>query len=215
MAVPEQAKPLETQGNEIASSVSLDDYLKYYAEQHYEWVEGTLITMAPATLKHNARLYYLYMFLQTYFTLKPIGQVIGQPFVLRLPEFPNRRREPDLMVVLKTNAHELKETFMDGAPDICIEIVSDESTGRDHGEKFAEYEAGGVPEYWIIDPLRQETRFYRLNDQKRYVRQNEDEAGNYRTAVLPGFVLHVPTLWQDELPDTLAAVEAVKAMLEA
>ena len=132
---------------------------------------------------------------------------------MRLPAFPNRRREPDLMIVLKTNPHELKDTYLDGAADICIEVVSEESIDRDHGEKFREYEVGGVPEYWIIDPLHDEARFYRLNDQGRYERQSEDAAGNYRTPTLPGLALHVPTLWQDELPGAGATVQLVTAQL--
>ncbi|MCC6801518.1 MAG: Uma2 family endonuclease [Anaerolineae bacterium] len=218
MVTQEQAQPqaeLEISGSVIATGVSLEDYLARYAEQHCEWVEGVVIQMAAGTLKHNGLVYYLYRLLDIYFTLKPIGQVIGQPFVLRLPEFPNRRREPDLIVRLDINPNELKNTYMDGAPDVCIEIVSEESTARDYGDKFAEYEAGGVPEYWIIDSLRQETHFYRLNDEKRYIRHTEDEAGNYRSPTLPGLALHIATLWEDQLPDPISTVDAVKAMLGA
>ena len=91
----------------------------------------------------------------------PIGRVLGEPFVMRLPEFPKRRREPDLMVVLQSNPNKLTETYMDGAADICIEIVSPGTVGTDHGAKLYEYEKGGVQEYWIIDPIRDECRFYR------------------------------------------------------
>ncbi|MFN8560414.1 MAG: Uma2 family endonuclease [Anaerolineae bacterium] len=93
--------------------VSLEDYLARYAEHHCEWIEGVVIQMTQA-LKHNQLLYYLYALLHMYFTLKPIGQVIRQPFVLRR-EFPNRRREPDLIVILNANPNELKNTYVDGA----------------------------------------------------------------------------------------------------
>jgi len=43
----------------------------------------------------------------------------------------------------------LKHTYPDGPADLAIEIVSEESRLRDRGEKFAEYEVGGVKEYWI------------------------------------------------------------------
>lgn len=199
----------------LVVEVSLEDYLEHYAEQHYEWVEGVAIKLSPATLKHNKLAQYLYALLDIYFSLNAIGEVVSSPFVVRLPEFPRRRREPDLLVVLESNPNELKETYMDGAPDICIEIVSEESTGRDHGDKFAEYETGGVAEYWILDVVRNESRFYRLNAEKRYVRQDEDADGNYRTPALPGLRLHVPTLWQDKLPDILTTMNAVKTMLDA
>lgn len=200
-------------GEVIATGVSLEEFMERYAAHHCEWVEGVVIKMAPAARKHNKLIYYLEQLFEAYFELRPIGEVISQTFVMRLEAFPNRRREPDLMVVLKTNPHELKDTYMDGPADICIEVVSEESGERDHGEKFIEYEKGGVPEYWIIDHLRRETRFYRLDENGRYSRQAEDTAGYYRTPTLPGLALHVPTLWQDDLPGPGATHEAVKAML--
>jgi len=201
-------------GDVVATDVSLEDYMEHYAEQSCEWVEGVVIKMAATTLKHDVLSYYLRQCFTAYFELRPIGQLRSQPFVMRPPAFPNRRREPDLVIILKTNPHELKKTYLDGPADICIEIVSEESIGRDHGDKFREYEQGGVPEYWIVDPLHRESRFYRLNDNGSYVRQNEDADGNYRTLLLPGLILHVPTLWQDDLPGPAATVRAITAMLE-
>jgi Uma2 family endonuclease len=204
----------EVIGGIVATNVSLDDYMEHYAADHCEWVEGVVIRVSPAELKHNTLLYYFYQLLTAYFELRPIGRVIGQPFVMRLAAFPNRRREPDLLVVLKTNPHQLRETYMDGPADLCIEIVSEDSVDRDHGDKFKEYEKGGVPEYWIVDPIHKESRFYRLNEAGIYSRQTEDVQGNYRTLTLPGLVLHVPTLWNEELPGPGATSAAVKAMLE-
>jgi len=201
-------------GNIIAADVSLEDYMERYAADHCEWVEGYVIKMSPAEIVHNNLVYYLYQLLSAYFELNPIGRVIGQPFVMRLPVFPRRRREPDLLVVLNANLARVKATYLDGPADICIEVVSEESTDRDHGEKFREYEKGGVPEYWILDPLRKETRFYRLNMDGRYLRQNEDTRGYYRTTALPKFALHIPTLWEVNLPGPGAVAAAVKAMLE-
>lgn len=117
------------------------------------------------------------------------------------------------MVVLQTNSHDLKDTYLNGPADICVEVVSEKSSARDHGEKFVEYEKGGVPEYWIIDPIRRESRFYRLGDQKSYLPQSVDHQGNYHTPTLPGLALNVPTLWHETLPGPGATFEAVKAML--
>ncbi len=210
----EMVDPTVVAGEKTAGQVSLEDYMAHYAAQHYEWVEGELVPMAPATLGHNDLIYFLHTLFRAYFDVRPMGRVIGQPFVMRLEAFPNRRREPDLLVVLDTNPHELKETYLDGAADICIEVVSSESGERDHGEKFIEYEKGGVAEYWIIDPLRQEARLYRLNDEGVYTRQTEDGAGNYRTPALPGLVLYVPTLWQEKLPGPVAITQFVNQHLE-
>ncbi|NWF68113.1 MAG: Uma2 family endonuclease [Chloroflexi bacterium] len=182
----------------IAVDVSLEDYMAHYAAEHCEWVEGFVVKMSPAELRHNDLIYFLHLLLRAHFSLRLLGRVIGQPFVMRLPAFPRRCRQPDLLVVLNTNPHELKETYLSGPADICIEVVSEGRTERDHGEKFREYEKGGVPEYWIIDPIRRESRFYRLNSEGLYTRQSEDANGHYRTPALPS-------------PD--AVLEAVNKML--
>ncbi|MEP7290634.1 MAG: Uma2 family endonuclease [Chloroflexota bacterium] len=199
-------------GQVVATDVSLEEYMEIYAADYCEWVEGVVIKMA-GSLKHNDLIAYMRQLLMAYFELLPIGRTISQPFVMRLPAFPKRRREPDLLIVLKSNPNKILDTYLDGAADICIEIVSEESVERDHGDKFHEYEKGGVPEYWILDPLRHEPRFYQLDENGRYIRQVEDAAGNYRTAALPGFVLYVPTLWEDNLPGPAATAQAVAQML--
>jgi Uma2 family endonuclease len=194
----------------LATHVSLADYLEHYAERGCEWVEGTVYKMAPIGLRHENIRDYLRDVFRTYFVFKPVGIILGEPFVMRL-QF---GREPDLMIVLKDNPIQPTETSLNGPANICIEIVSPGTVAVDHGDKFREYEQGGVPEYWILDPIRNETRFYRVNEKGIYIRHAEDEHGDYRTPQLPGFVLHVATLWQDVLPNIVEIVEAVRMMLK-
>ena len=199
-------------GNIIATGVSADEYMQHYAADFCEWVEGSIVKMSPESLRHDVLMYYLRNLLEVYFTLRPVGSVHDAPFVMQShPQLP--RREPDLQVILESNPGTLTETYMDGPADLCIEVVSLDSVDRDYAEKLAEYQKAGVREYWIIDPLEDRTRFYRLNDVGVYVRYSEDAGGDYRTPLLPGLVLYVPTLWQPILPDPISVVEAVKAML--
>ncbi len=198
----------------LATDVTLEQYMDQYAEMGCEWVEGTVYKLAPVGIGHEEIRNYLRDLLRACFSLNPIGRVLGEPIVLRLPAFPRRRREPDLMIVLKTNTQaEIKGTYLDGPANICIEIVSPCSVITDHGEKLEEYELGGVGEYWIIDPTHNECRFHRLNEQKRYEAVSEDQHGIYITPQLPRLQLHVPTLWHDVLPDFYEVGDAVRAML--
>ncbi len=200
-------------GEIIATGVSFEEYLDKYAGDFCELVEGNVIKMSLIHEDHDQLTRYLATLLTAYFEIKPIGRLRQAPFVMKIfPDSPNR--EPDLQVILNTNQGQLKPTYMDGPADICIEVVSPDSVGRDHGEKLAEYEAGGVGEYWILDPIREESRFYRLNEAGIFIRQEEDEQGNYRTPALPGLVLHVPTLWQEQLPGPIAVAQAVQAMVK-
>jgi Uma2 family endonuclease len=196
-------------GTIVATEVSEQDYMRDYAQDFCEWVKGAVIKMPPILLGHNHLSDYLRDLLKAYFALRPIGQVISAPFVMRLE---NSRREPDLQVILKDNSGTLTETYMDGAADICIEVVSPSNAATDYGDKFTEYEAGGVKEYWIIDSMREECRFHRLNEDKLY-KQILPVEDIYTTPLLPKFKLHVPTLWKDELPNFFAIAEIVKVMV--
>lgn len=197
-------------GEIVATDVSAEEYEEKYASHFCEWVNGTVIKMSPVKEKHDKLSRYFAKLLEAYFELRPIGQIRQAPFLMRLS---NRRREPDLQVILFTNPNELTDSGMNGPADICIEIVSLDSIQRDHGEKFEEYEKGGVGEYWIIDPLRYESRFYRRNADGIFIRQEPDAGGNYHTPLLPGLVLHVPILWEDDLPGPGTIVKSVEAML--
>jgi Uma2 family endonuclease len=84
-----------------------------------------------------------------------------------------------------------------------VEIVSPESKVRDRGEKFYEYEAAGVGEYWLIDPDRQQAEFYRLGAGGHYRLFTADAEGIYQSEVLPGLWLRVEWLWQEPLPKVL------------
>jgi Uma2 family endonuclease len=176
-------------------------------------VKGFVIDRRPITLRHQSFEDYFHDLFSAYFALKPIGRVLGAPFVMRV-DATESRREPDLQIILKANPGKLTETYMHGPADICIEIVSTESVARDYGEKFQEYEAGGVREYWILDPIRAQTYFYRLDENGNYRLILPDASGVYRTPLLPQFALHVPTLWADTLPDYFTIGEAARGMIQ-
>ena len=77
-------------------------------------------------------------------------------------------------------------------------------------DKFDEYEAAGVPEYWIIDnrPERRRAQFYQLDDSGQYQSVLPDAGGIYRSKALSGFWLRAAWLWEDE-PDVLRAVAEI------
>jgi len=193
-------------------TISAEEYMERYAHDFYEWVKGRLIKMSPVTDIHDLLTGYLYQLFAAYFALNPVGVIRRAPFVMRT-DVTESRREPDLQIILKTNPGQLTPTAMIGPADICMEVVSLESVSRDHGEKYEEYEKGGVREYWIFDPIHRETRFNRLNDQKVYLRVEPDADGFYQTPLLPGLRIHTPTLWQDPLPDFFEIGQAVRDML--
>jgi Uma2 family endonuclease len=128
-----------------------------------------------------------------------LGRVQIAPFEVRLPQ--GNSREPDLIFLHKDHLDRLTPERIIGAPDLLVEVVSTESAHRDRVDKFDEYEAAGVREYWILDnrPGRNRAHFYQLDAQGRYRQVLVEADGIYRSPVIPGFWLNVDWLWGEEL----------------
>jgi Uma2 family endonuclease len=146
-------------------SVSFGDYLKTYnsvERVRTEWVAGEVESYTVTNnLIHQRLLRFLATLFGSFLEVKSLGEVILAGFPMYLGD-DKPAREPDLMIVLNAHRERIKPTYLDGIADLVVEIVSPESDERDHGKKYIEYEAIGISEYWLIDPIRQESDVYVL-----------------------------------------------------
>jgi Uma2 family endonuclease len=204
-------------GHVLAMDVSEENYLHAYAELHCEWLDGIVIKMPPVFDRHDLLTQHFIILFRAYFEKMAIGELRHDPTTMRYElevdgKKKLRHRQPDIQIILEDNPNTLTESYMDGAADIVIEIVSKESIERDYGTKFHEYERIGVREYWIIDPLKKETRFYRLNEKKAYVLQEVGDV--YSSPLIPNLKVNILTFWQDKLPGPAAIVQEITKMLQ-
>ena len=58
----------------------------------------------------------------------------------------------------------IKRNGVHGAPDLVVEVLSPGTAKRDRGYKKNAYEAGGVPEYWIVEPSNRSVEVYLLEN---------------------------------------------------
>jgi Uma2 family endonuclease len=179
--------------------VTFEEYLAQSSDTCIcEWVDGEIISMPGASFEHQNLSGFLLTVMRFFVERNDLGIVVTSPFAMKL-ETQRRGREPDILFVGKDRLHLFKKTYLDGAADLAVEIVSPESVGRDRGEKFVEYEAAAIREYWLIDPERKQAEFYRLNSDGFYQLISTPE-GVFRSEVLPGFFLRVEWFWQENLP---------------
>ncbi len=183
-----------------ARKMTYEEFLEWADEDTYaEWVDGEVELMSPASAEHQDISVFMTRLLAEFAEEHDAGKILTAPFQMKLANV-RRGREPDLLFILKRNLTNLKRNFLDGPADLAIEIVSPESVLRDRGAKYAEYEAGGVREYWILDPETRRADFFVLDAEGRYQRAQPDAGGRYGSAVLPGFWINVGWLWQTPLP---------------
>jgi Uma2 family endonuclease len=187
---------------QVKEKITYEEFLRQYMDVHAEWIGGEVINLMTASDKHQNIVRWLIAILSIFVETQDLGWLRPAPFNMQLPHL-DRGREPDILFVTKARMNIVQPTRLSEPADLVIEIVSPESIGRDRGEKFVEYEAAGIREYWLIDPDREQAEFYHLAENGRYRLMAPDAEGRFHSIVLPNFWLKVAWLWQDPLPKVL------------
>lgn len=202
-AIYTPSKPVPTE------PVSFEQFLEWLDEDtHAEWVEGRVILKMPVSVKHLESSSILHAMLHAWIDYHQLGKVYTAPLQVKLtlPDGSQRSREPDLVVVLHDRLAQLTEQYFDGAPNLIVEILSPSTRAVDRGEKFVEYEAAGVSEYWVIDPEREYAEFWQLDATSVYRAAFAGSAGVYRSREVAGLWLQVEWLWSQ--PSLLEVLQA-------
>lgn len=175
-----------------------------------EWVNGEVIVFMPPTILHADLAGFLYTLLSLFARRRGLGRLFVEQVEMKLPGTSASRR-PDVLFVAQAHLARLTPFRLNGPADLVVEIVSDDSVTRDRVDKFREYEAAGVPEYWLHDlrPGQRRSDFYRLTANGRYETIDPDPAGRVHSAVLSGFWLRPSWLLEGPLPDPLACLREI------
>lgn len=186
-----------------------EEYLTWVWRQHdgeYEWINGRVVPLSPIDVRNDRLMHWFCALFNEFAKQSGIaGEAFGNNVQVRLP---GSRRQPDVKFVRADGPAVVHETFIEGPPDVCVEIVSEDDPARDYVEKFAEYAAGGVREYWIVDPARSDRVYAWTLRGERYEPIPEAD-GRLASVVLPGFVFEVEWIKQHSLP---RAGECVRQM---
>lgn len=183
-----------------------------HEEMRAEWVDGEVIIISPVSTDHGRLTRFVLSLLNDYAQERDLGEALGPEVFVRVNS--KRRRLPDVFFVAKERSGLLLENHFEGAPNLIVEVVSDESVDRDWRDKYLEYERAGVDEYWVIDPLYQRVEAYALKAGKGYWSIVPVE-GKIMSRVLPGFYLRREWLWQRPLPKVPTILSELLASVKA
>ncbi|MBI5649204.1 MAG: Uma2 family endonuclease [Chloroflexi bacterium] len=162
----------------------------------YEIIDGGLYMVPPPDfVQHQrpiARLFnWMYVFVETH----QLGEVGIAPAGVRLPNQPVPF-QPDIFFYAAGRADVRFGQYIEGAPDLIVEVLSPSNWLYDRQEKFAVYESAGVREYWIVDP-RMKTIEVFVWEQGTYTLINKWGAGQRaQSQVLRGFEIAIDELFQ-------------------
>jgi len=153
----------------------------------YEIVRGELhMSPAPDSL-HQGCLRNLAVDLGRFLVAQPVGRFFFAPLDVLLPGGLGTPVQPDLIFIAKERLDIVKPRFIQGAPDLVVEILSPSNWIDDRKTKFELYAEAGVREYWIADPRLRTMEIYVLRSGSYELLGRFGAGEQVRSEVLPGF----------------------------
>jgi Uma2 family endonuclease len=125
----------------------------------HELIDGEHYVSPAPELKHQGIVVNLARILSSFVRAHQIGRVLVAPVDVLFSEYDVV--EPDVLYVSSARAERLAKSYVAGAPDLVVEVLSPSSRRVDRTKKYRLYEAHGVPEYWIVDPVAETLEVFR------------------------------------------------------
>lgn len=150
--------------------------------QRYELIWGELYCLPTPDTKHQRSSRRLLVAIHEFLIQSGVGEVFPGPLSVQFDRY--NLVLPDLIVVGASKREIIHDRGVEGAPDLCIEILTSGWQNYDMVKKNVLYRRFGVPEYWIVDPERERITVY-VREAIRYMPQESDN-GVARSVIFPG-----------------------------
>ncbi|MBE5231596.1 MAG: Uma2 family endonuclease [Microcystis aeruginosa PMC 728.11] len=161
----------------------------------YELVKGELINLGNSGALHGYIAIILSAALFALVTSRKLGVLLDSSTAFTMKN--GNKRSPDIAFFAKERLQGLEELptgFLEGGPDLVVEILSPGNTVAEIEDKIAEYFANGTRLLWVISPGQHYVLVYRSG----YEPQRLLTSGDFLEGedVVPGFTFPVADLFQ-------------------
>lgn len=170
---------------EAERSITLEEFLALPEDGYrHEVSRGRLIREPQPGDEHGQICAEIAGILRDYLKEHPIGRIRVNSGVL-LSREPPTVRGPDVSFVLASRlAYGTADPFLNGAPDLAVEVVSPSNRAAELLEKIAEYFAGEAKVVWVVYPRTKSIAVHLANGEVSIV---AGDAALTAPDVLPGF----------------------------
>ena len=145
--------------------LTYQDYLEIPEEPGYrfEILDGMLIKEPSPNVMHQRVSRRLQRLLEDYFwEVDAEGEIFDAP--LDVTPLDYNVVQPDIFYVSGEQQLILKDTRIDGAPELVVEILSPSSRRKDRLQKMQIYQRAKVQHYWLVDPQERTLECFAWHD---------------------------------------------------
>ena len=161
----------------------------------YEIVNGELIDMGNSGAKHGYVCSILMILLGGYVHIQKLGAMFDSSTAFKMKS--GNKRSPDVSFMAKERLQgldELPDGFLEGAPDLAVEILSPSNTVAEIHDKLVEYFENGARLVWVINPKEKYVLVYRSSQEPDRLLKSVDSLDGEE--IVSGFTLPVAELFQ-------------------
>jgi Uma2 family endonuclease len=147
--------------NPRVSFAELQDWPDTMTSVRYELYDGEVILVATPFPRHQRVAMHVGSVLAEYEAWAG-GLVFDSPIDIVFSEYDVV--EPDVTFFRQERRHLVDMmAATQAAPDLVVEVLSRSTEARDRGRKMDLLARYGVPEYWIVDPVKNTLEIYALH----------------------------------------------------
>ena len=183
-------------------SLTFEEWLRLpETREHYEVIDGVMYMSPGATVFHQRIMRRIERPLSDFVESNGLGEVFTPPLDLLIRQEPLRTRQPDVLFlsaqrkVIGGPDEAIATKFLDVPPDIVVEILSPSETQSVLGAKLRDFQAIGVPECWLFDPVERTASVVDLTGQDPRVVVTYGATESLRSNLLPGFELNLSEIF--------------------
>ena len=154
-----------------------------------ELLRGELVVMIPPGGRHGEVANLLAHHLTAFVVETGMGRVLAETgFVLG--RAPDTVRAPDVAVLRP--GRPIGDAYIDGPPELAVEVVSPGDRAGYVREKVAEWLESGAETVWVVDPRKRTVEVHVAGEAPRVLAESDILRGE---PVLPGFQLPLTRLF--------------------
>ncbi len=188
---------------------TFDEYLDWLTEEtKADLIDGVIHMQSPPADVHERIFIFLSGVLNAFVVRRKLGLVRGSRTTLKFSE--ENGVQPDIVFISNASRNRVHPYYIDGAPEMVVEILSPTTRKLDRGKKMALYAKYGALEYWQIDPENQIADFFR-NHNNAWLPMPVSDDDIFHSEVIPGFWLNTQWLFAEEESDIVETVMMILA----
>jgi Uma2 family endonuclease len=162
--------------------------------KRYELLEGEVYMSPSPRVKHQKVLGRLFRALAQFVEDSDLGEVFVAPLDVVLDD--QNVVQPDVLFVGRGKSQAITPLFINGPPDLVVEVLSPSNAEFDRTTKRRAYAGAGVPEIWYVDPRDDSIEVLRLGADRVHVLVRRFTGADVLVSdSFPGLELPLPTIF--------------------